>query len=86
MPHSTTSPSCINGTATATRDAYPDATTTITVKEPLPYWLVNVPPSEWPAECPDFLLNQTEKNMQILSLPDEEYHRQNWDDVKEIIS
>lgn len=90
MPHSTTySPTGATTTATttATTDATPDATTTtITVKEALPYWLVNVPPSEWPAECPEFLLNQTEKNMQVLSIPDEEYHRQSWDVVKEIIS
>lgn len=78
MPHSTTSPSGINGAATAT--------TAITAKEPLPYWLVNVPPSERPAECPEFLLNQNEKNIQILSVPDEDYHKLNWDAVKEIIS
>ncbi|KAK2756940.1 hypothetical protein FQN54_004908 [Arachnomyces sp. PD_36] len=87
MPHSTT---CPLGSTTSTIDTsltVPTSTSaTITVTEPLPYWLVNVPRSEWPAECPDFLLNTTDKNKSILSVPDEEYKIDNWDRVKEIVT
>ena len=54
--------------------------------ESLPYWLVNVPPCEWAAECPDFLRNLPQKNIRILSTPDELYEAPNWDTVKEIVS
>lgn len=53
---------------------------------PLPYWLVNVPPEQWTAECPDFLRDLPEKNVKILSTPDEHYKRQGWEEVQEIIS
>lgn len=52
----------------------------------LPYWLVNVPPDQWPAECPDFLRDLPEKNVMILSTPDEYYKRQGWEEVQDIIS
>ncbi|KAJ5574264.1 uncharacterized protein N7459_008691 [Penicillium hispanicum] len=51
----------------------------------LPYWLVNVPRSQWTAECPDFLRDQPPKNIQCLSTPDEDYRRQDWELVQEII-
>ncbi|KAJ5095713.1 hypothetical protein NUU61_005069 [Penicillium alfredii] len=53
--------------------------------ETLPYWLVNVPRSQWPAECPSFLRDQPLKNIRCLSTPDELYTRQGWEEVKEII-
>lgn len=52
----------------------------------LPYWLVNVPRSQWPTECPDFLRDQPEKNILILSTPNERFTRQGWELVNEIIS
>ncbi|KAJ5514519.1 hypothetical protein N7463_004071 [Penicillium fimorum] len=54
--------------------------------ENLPYWLVNLPRSQWTAECPSFLRDQTPKNIRCLSTPDHLYTRQNWEQVKEIIS
>ena len=54
--------------------------------EALPYWLVNVPQSQWPAECPDFLINANAKDRGILSTPNANYHRQTWPEVQEIIS
>ncbi|KAJ5693143.1 hypothetical protein N7462_002566 [Penicillium macrosclerotiorum] len=45
----------------------------------LPYWLVNVPPSQWTAECPAFLRDQSPKNIQCLATPDAHYQRQNWE-------
>lgn len=52
----------------------------------LPYWLVNVPRSQWTAECPSFLRDQSQKNIQCLATPDEKYRRQDWELVQEIIS
>ncbi|KXG45436.1 Protein of unknown function DUF3605 [Penicillium griseofulvum] len=54
--------------------------------ESLPYWLVNLPRSQWTAECPNFLRDQSPKNIKCLSTPDHLYTRQNWDQVKEITS
>jgi hypothetical protein len=58
----------------------------MTIKESdIPYWLVNVPPSEWPASCPEYLVNITPKARHTLSTPDERYRRHTWEDVQEII-
>ncbi|KAJ5163189.1 Protein of unknown function DUF3605 [Penicillium coprophilum] len=54
--------------------------------ESLPYWLVNLPRSQWTAECPSYLRDQTPKNIRCLATPDYLYTRQNWDQVKEITS
>ncbi|CDM33512.1 hypothetical protein DTO013E5_7375 [Penicillium roqueforti] len=51
----------------------------------LPYWLVNLPRSQWTAECPSFLRDQSPKNIKCLSIPDCRYTRQDWEEVKEII-
>lgn len=54
--------------------------------ETLPYWRVNVPRSQWTAECPSFLRDQSAKNVRTLSTPDRLYIRQDWEQVQEIIS
>jgi hypothetical protein len=54
--------------------------------EKLPYWLVNVPPAQWPAECPAFLRDLPAKSIATLSTPDSEYKRQDWETVKELVS
>ncbi|KAK2743881.1 hypothetical protein FQN57_004504 [Myotisia sp. PD_48] len=54
--------------------------------EPIPYWLVNVPPSQWPQECPDYLRNVPAKTIMILSTLDSEYIRQDWEQAKRIVS
>jgi hypothetical protein len=51
----------------------------------IPYWNVNVPPAQWTTECPSFLRNQSEKNISILSTPDEQYRRQGWELVRHIV-
>jgi hypothetical protein len=51
----------------------------------IPYWNVNVPKSQWTVECPSFLQNQSEKNIGILSTPDEQYQRQGWELVRKIV-
>ncbi|CEJ55901.1 hypothetical protein PMG11_02131 [Penicillium brasilianum] len=52
--------------------------------ENLPFWLVNVPRSQWTAECPAFLRDQPPKNVQCLATPDSHYQRQSWEEVQEI--
>lgn len=51
-----------------------------------PYWLMNIPRSEWTVECPGYLRDQSDKNIRTLSTPDGDFRRQNWDFVQEIIS
>lgn len=50
----------------------------------LPYWQVNVPGPERLVDCPDFLLNISEKDFSILSTPDRDYHILTWDEVRQI--
>ena len=52
----------------------------------LPYWLVNVPETEWPTSCPDFLLNTDARDRELLGTPDAQYHLQTWLEVQHIIS
>ncbi|KAL4910910.1 hypothetical protein BDW74DRAFT_142065 [Aspergillus multicolor] len=51
----------------------------------IPYWNVNVPRAQWTVECPSFLRDQSEKNTSILSTPDEQYQRQGWELVRQIV-
>lgn len=50
----------------------------------LSYWNVNVPESQWTAECPDFLLNLNPKDLAIISTPDADYQALTWDQVRAI--
>lgn len=61
-----------------------EAVPTLKTTSKLPYWLVNVPPEEWPTECPEFLDSEhiSEKDRAILSTPDAEYQRTTWEEVK----
>jgi hypothetical protein len=54
--------------------------------ESLQYWQVNVLPGQRTKQCPEYLLGQPEKNQRILSTPDEDYCRQTWPEVQEIVS
>jgi hypothetical protein len=56
------------------------------VPDPLPYWNVNIPTEMQTAKCPDFLLNLSEKDIGILSTTDEDYQRQSWPEVQELVS
>ncbi|KAL4998817.1 hypothetical protein BDV10DRAFT_166348 [Aspergillus recurvatus] len=51
----------------------------------IPYWNVNVPTAQWTVKCPRFLRDQSEKNIGILSTPDEQYQRQGWELVRRIV-
>ena len=52
----------------------------------LPFWLVNVPKSEWPEKCPGFLINASDRDRAILSTPDSQYYRPSWAEVREYVS
>lgn len=53
--------------------------------KPLPYWLVNVPRSEWTTECPSFLRDLNERLINSLSTPIEQFRRADWARVKELV-
>ena len=55
-------------------------------EEALPFWKVNVPREQWPAECPDFLKDISEKDKSIIGTPDEEYTLLTWPEVRELVS
>jgi hypothetical protein len=54
--------------------------------ETLPYWLVNVPQEQWPAECPEWLRNLEPRAIEVLSTLDGAYKKHDWEMVKETIS
>ncbi|KAL8997299.1 MAG: hypothetical protein Q9169_003391 [Polycauliona sp. 2 TL-2023] len=51
----------------------------------IPYWRVNVPKEQWPAECPEFLLDLSERDQQLVDRHDKDYHRLTWPEVKKAI-
>ncbi|KAI4205915.1 MAG: hypothetical protein LQ350_000100 [Teloschistes chrysophthalmus] len=54
--------------------------------EDIPYWRANVPKDQWPAECPEFLLNLSERDQQLVGQLDKDYHRLTWPEVKKVIA
>ncbi|KAI9370443.1 hypothetical protein BJX61DRAFT_535636 [Aspergillus egyptiacus] len=77
-------------TVTSVKDAWvPPRRVSVSAPESpgraIPYWNVNVPRAQWTTECPSFLQNQSEKNINILSTPDEQYPRQGWELVRQIV-
>ncbi|CAO1605423.1 hypothetical protein XANCAGTX0491_008941 [Xanthoria calcicola] len=54
-------------------------------KADVPYWRVNVPKEQWPAECPEFLLDLSERDKQLVDRWDQDYHRLSWPEVKKAI-
>jgi hypothetical protein len=54
--------------------------------EELPFWLINVPRDQWPADCPEFLRNISDKDKRIIGTPDEEYSVLSWEEVRDIVS
>jgi hypothetical protein len=57
-----------------------------TAHDELPFWRVNMPPEQWPAECPEFLRDISEKDQRIIGTPDESYTFLTWDRVRELVS
>jgi hypothetical protein len=56
------------------------------ISETLPYWQINVPPSERESHCPPFLQNLKPKDFAIISTPDSQYHILTWPEVQSIIA
>lgn len=53
--------------------------------EEIPFWLVNVPRDQWPAKCPDFLLNVSEKDRRSIGTWDSDFRRLSWPQVKDFL-
>ena len=62
------------------------ATATAAAHDDMPFWCVNVPREQWPAECPDFLRDIGEKDQRIIGTPDDSYTLLTWDQVRELVS
>ena len=54
-------------------------------KRPLPYWLLNVPESQWPSQCPAFLTDLSPRNLEIINFPEPEFQRLTWPEVQATI-
>jgi hypothetical protein len=54
--------------------------------ESLPFWQVNVPPDKRTLKCPDFLQRVSQKDIEILSTPDKDYHILTWPKVCDVIA
>ena len=56
-------------------------------EQEIPFWNVNLPPSQHTKECPPYLQYalDNEKDRGILSTPDELYKRQTWEEVQSFI-
>jgi len=52
----------------------------------IPFWNVNIPQDQWTLECPFYLAACDESDRRQLSIPDAEYPRMSWEDVKDVIS
>jgi hypothetical protein len=52
----------------------------------IPYWQVNVPASQREEQCPEYIASLKDKDIGILSTPDNEYHVLTWPEVQKIIS
>lgn len=55
-------------------------------QSPIPYWIINVPESQRPTECPEFLLDISDRNKEIINLPQDEYNILSWPEVQDLIS
>lgn len=51
----------------------------------IPYWCFNIPKEQWPAECPEFLLNLSERDQKLVGKFDKDYHRLTWPEVRKVI-
>ena len=52
---------------------------------PEQWWNFNQPKEKWTAECPAYLLDQSEKNMGILMKKDEDFTKFTWEKCQELV-
>lgn len=53
--------------------------------EDIPWYCANLPRSEWPPSCPDYLIKCSEKDKGIIGNSDESYVPLSWDEVGELV-
>ena len=51
----------------------------------LKYWNYNIPRRDWTVECPQFLVETSEKNKHVLSARDEDFKKFTWTEVQRLI-
>ncbi|KAL9007928.1 MAG: hypothetical protein Q9173_006898 [Seirophora scorigena] len=51
----------------------------------IPYWCYNIPKEQWPAECPDFLIDLSERDQKLVGRRDQDYERLTWPEVRQVI-
>ena len=49
------------------------------------YWNSNTPEQDWTETCPEFLLNQSDKNVGILASKEEDARIESWAGVQQIV-
>lgn len=54
-------------------------------KRPLPYWLLNIPEPQWPSQCPAFLADISPRNLEIINIPEADFQRLTWPEVRRTI-
>jgi len=52
----------------------------------IPFWNVNIPADQWTIECPPYLAACDEFDRKQLGIPDQDYPRMSWSEVKDVIS
>jgi hypothetical protein len=72
MPHSV-------HLTTPERSPHPNGLSTL-------WWNINQPGNVWTAECPDYLLGQSDKNVGILMQKDDEFKRITWEKCQDLVS
>ncbi|KIN04156.1 hypothetical protein OIDMADRAFT_18213 [Oidiodendron maius Zn] len=55
-------------------------------EEEIPFWHVNIPEAQRVLECPEFLATLSEKDRQIISTPDAQFHILSWPEVQHLIA
>lgn len=74
-------------THTAPRSSFPfNMGSTTPDHDPIPYWQVNITPSQREIDCPPYLQSLKPKDIAIISTPDSEYHILSWPEVQAIVA
>lgn len=50
------------------------------------WWNANLPPQEWTDQCPDYLIGQTGKNVQIISMSQQDYKIMSWPECQKLVA
>jgi len=50
------------------------------------YWNINQPEEQWTEHCPEFLLGQSQRSIEVLSTKNEDFKRLSWLQVEDLVS